>query len=644
MPAERSIYRFGPFTLDTVSFRLYRAGAAVSLSPKIVDLLHYLVARPSTLVTKEELFKALWPDVAVTDNALTQAVSELRHALGDDPASPVYIQTVARRGYRFVASVETGVPPRSTVEPAGPAGAVTGLPRSIAVTDFTNVSGDPGYAWLATGIAETVTNDLRELGTLRVMDRVQVAEALRREGGSIGVLRTERLADLAVVGSFQHAGDRLRITARVIDVATNEALADAKADGALADVFDLQDRIVAQFAAQLGLSIGATSERRVGIRETSSLEAYQRFTEGRVALESLDAARVPEAIADFERALELDPRYALPEVGLANARFFQYECSRARNQPDAGALAAAIDHVRRAIELDKAFAEAHATLAFLLVGAGRAREALVAARRAVLLEPAYWGNQFRLGHAAWGEDRLRALERALELYPEFPFVHFEMAMVHIARGAMERAEQSLREGTAVQDRQIGRRQRFPARGLHWLLGLVRLARGDAHEASAEFEREIETSGPQLYAAEFAMNAFDGLGFVRLAAGQHDEAIAAFRQALERYPEHARSRLGVAEALRAQGRKADADAESAAARGATAELRCGGRGTEALMAEAFEHAVFDRRDQAVATLERLITEADLPSAGWTIPIEPFFRRLHDSPGFERVLASLAERAR
>jgi tetratricopeptide (TPR) repeat protein len=195
-----------------------------------------------------------------------------------------------------------------------------------------------------------------------------------------------------------------------------------------------------------------------------------------------------------------------------------------------------------------------------------------------------------------------------------------MAMVHIARGAMERAEQIVvREGTVVQDRQIGRRQRYPARGLHWLLGLVRLARADAHEASAQFEREIETSSGQLYGAEFAMNAFDGLGFVRLGSGQHDEAIAAFRQALERYPEHARSRLGVAVALRAQGHKADADAESAAARRAAAELRRGGRGTEALMAEAFEHAVFDRRDQAVATLERMLAEADLPFAGWIIPI-------------------------
>ena len=100
-------YRFGPFTLDPASYRLQRQDQIVPLSPKIIDLLLYLVARPSALVSKEELFRALWPDVAVTDNALTQAVSELRQALGDDASKPTYVQTVARRGYRFIAPVDT---------------------------------------------------------------------------------------------------------------------------------------------------------------------------------------------------------------------------------------------------------------------------------------------------------------------------------------------------------------------------------------------------------------------------------------------------------------------------------------------------------------------------------------------------------
>ena len=642
MPGEAGSYRFGPFALDTGSFRVYRDGAPLALSPKIVDLLLYLVARPSQLVTKDELFRVLWPDVAVTDNALTQAVSELRQALGDDPSSPTYIQTVARRGYRFVAPVTPAsaapdlVPERAPVVAPGPL-------RSIAVTDFANVTGDLDYGWLSTGIAETVTNDLRELGTLRVIDRLQVADAVGR-AGTLAALRVERVADLAVVGSFQRAADRLRITARVVDVASGESLADAKADGLLSDVFELQDRIVAQFASQLGLSATAVTERRVGIRETSSLEAYQAFTEGRVKLESMEASLVPQAVADFERALALDPRYALAEVGLAHARFWQYESSRARNRPDQTTLAAAIDHVRRASELDRDLAEAHAELAFLLVSAGRWPEAQGAARRAVVLEPGYWGNQFRLGHATWGEERLRALGRALALYPDFPFVHFEMAMVSIARGALDRAEHVLREGAVVQDRQAGRRQRFPASGLHWLLGMTRLARGDVREAALEFEREIAAGERGIYAAEFMMNASDGLGFARLAAGRHDEAVAMFQRALDRFPGHARSLLGVAAARRRQGRTADAERAAAAARLASAELEKGGRPTEARLAEAFAHAVFDRPDEAVAALERLLAEADLPFAGWTIPVEPLLATLAGNPGFERVRSRLVERAR
>jgi len=111
-------YRFGPFVVDAGSYQLRRGSDIIPLSPKIIDLLLYLVARQSTLVGKDELFTALWPDVAVTDNALTQAVSELRQALGDDSASPTYIQTVARRGYRFIAPVEAPVPAGAPASPA----------------------------------------------------------------------------------------------------------------------------------------------------------------------------------------------------------------------------------------------------------------------------------------------------------------------------------------------------------------------------------------------------------------------------------------------------------------------------------------------------------------------------------------------
>ena len=632
-------YRFGPFTVETGAYRLVKGDAVVPVSPKVIDLLLYLVARPSVLVSKDELFKALWPDVAVTDNALTQAVSELRQSLGDDPSNPTYVQTVARRGYRFIAPVQIdgvgSVLAREAV-PARPA-----LP-SVGVLDFTNVSKDAALDWLSSGIAETVTNDLRAALHARTLDRTRIVEASGRVGTSLEALRRELQLDLAVVGSFQRAGDRLRITARAVDAATGEALADSKADGLLADVFDLQDRIVVQLSGAIGSRTGAAAHRPM--RETSSLEAYQAFTEGRVKLETLDAAQIPRAIADFERAIELDSRYAASHVGLANAHFFQYEISRARNHPDAALLARAIDYVRQAIELDRELAEAHATLAFLLVSAGRAGEALVAARRAVTLEPGYWGHHFRLAHAAWGDERLRALTRVMELYPDFPFAHFEAAMVFIARGALDRAESILREGAIVQDRQAHLRQRFPARGLHWLLGLVRLANGDVAEADAEFSREIAGGTGQLYGAEFLMNAYDGAGFARLRARDAKGAVRQFEQALAVFPDHARSFVGLGAALAADGRKTESAAALSKARAAIDALRRGGRSAEATIAEAFLHASAGRYDDSIGCLGTLLDRSAMPFTGWTIPIEPLLEPVRDRPAFQSVIATLASRAR
>jgi DNA-binding winged helix-turn-helix (wHTH) protein len=492
-------YRFGPFEIDAGAYRLMREGAAVPLSPKLVELLLHLVASAGNLVTKEALFAAVWPDVVVTDNALTQAVSDLRQALGDNAASPRFIQTVARRGYRFIAPV-------------------------------------------------------------------------------------------TVLGAAQPA---------------------------------------------------ATAPIR-SARETSSLDAAQAFTDGKLKLEALDVDLVGKAVADFTRAASLDPRYPAPHVGLANARFYEYELSRARNRPDHALLAAAVDHAKRAIELDRDFAEAHATLSFLLVSAGRAGEALASARHAVRLDPANWAHHFRHGHAAWGSERLMALGTALGLYSEFAYGHFEIAMVHIARGDLDRAEHALREGVIVQDRQAGRRERFPARGLHWLLGLVRLARGDAAEATMEFQRET-VPNTQLYAPEFAMNAYDGLGFAAIESGDLSLATESFRRALELFPGHARSHVGLAVAFRRAGDPQAAAVELDHARQSAADLGRGGRLAAARLAEAFERVAAGGPADACEALEQLLAVEGPYFIGWTIRIEPLLAPLKGHPRFERVLATVVERA-
>jgi DNA-binding winged helix-turn-helix (wHTH) protein len=505
-----AVYRFGPFTLDAAAYRLLRGDETVTLTPKAIDLLLCLVARPSTLITKEELFRQLWPDVTVTENALTQTVSDVRQALGDRASSPRYIQTVTRRGYRFIAPVET-------------------VSADIAVTEA------------------------------------------------------------AAVVSPQYVG-RLRRS-----------------------------------------------------RETTSLEAYRAFTEGRLRLEALDATTAPDAIRDFERAIELDPEYSLAYVGLANAYFWIYEASRDRLRPDTGAQLAAVSYAQRAAEIDPELAETHATLSYVLVSAGRPADALASARRAVALEPGYWGHHFRLGNASWGSGRLQALAQALALYPDFPYAHYQMAMVHIARGALDAAEGALRSGGVIQDRQAGRRERFPARGLHWLLGLTCLARGNRDAAVAEFDREIAAGGTHLYSHEYVMASWLGRGLAVLEADVA-ASLSCFDAALALAPDHPRARLARSLALERTGNAADAAKELDAARASMRTLHDAGRASELALVSAFDAAIQGDADAAITSLTRLLDEPAPAHVGWTIPLEPWLRPLAADPRFVTLLRRLADRAR
>ena len=637
-------YRFGPFTADRVGYQVLRDGRPLELTPKLLDLLFHLLDHSATLVTKEALLDALWPDANVTENALAQAMSELRDALGDEAGAPRFIKTVARRGYRFIAPVtklEGGRSGRG--RSADTATEPNAEGRTIAVMDFANVTGDADSAWLGTGIAETVTGDLRALGHFRVIDRRRVTEAARRTSGSLEDVSANLGAQLAVVGSFQRLGERIRITARVVDVVSGEALADAKVDGPFDGIFALQDQVVAQFSKELGMPDPRPGRSSAG-RETPSLDVYRAVSEGLVRLESLDVRLIAQAIADFERAAAADPRYALAYTGLASAEFAFYETTRSENAPAHDTLRQAEGHARHAVELNEGLAEAHATLALVLVSAGKTEEAHDAARRAVALEPSNWRHQFRLGHASWGEQRVRALTSTLALYPDFAFAHFQIAMVHVARGDLVEAETVLRQGAAVQDRQLRKGGRYPALGLHWLLGLVRLAQDDVDEAIRELDREgTLAEAYRLYGREYAMHALSGRGAALLHAGRGAEAAAAFERALELFPHHAPTHLGLALARRDAGSRDRADTALAGADEALATL-VRTRPVEAGIVRGQALAVRGDVDGALSSLQRVLRDAPPGFAAWTLPVEPFLRQLHGTQGFTGVLGHLADRAR
>jgi adenylate cyclase len=621
-------YRFGPFLVDRAGYRVLRGSQPLDFSPKLLDLLLFLLDHAGDLVTKEALLDAIWPDANVTENALTQAISDLRDALGDEPAAPTYIKTVARRGYRFVAPV-------SPLPEAASASEESSIPAddSLAVLDFTNVTGDEDAAWLSAGIAETVSADLAGLGRFRVVDRFRVIEAARRADSPLRDVAAALRVRLMVLGSFQRNGDRVRITARIVDVRSGEAVADAKVDGGLAEIFSLQDQVAAQFAAELGL--GAQPGAAARARETASLEAYRAVVEGWLKVETLDVRELPRAIADFERGVSIDPGYALAHTGLASAELASYESTRSDNHPALGRLARAETHARRAIELDERLAEAHGSLAMILVGRWNTAEAIRSARRAVALEPDNWRHLFRLGHATWGDERLRAGAATLALFPDFAFSYFQTAMVHVARGHLAEAERVLQHGTAVQDRQIARGERYPALGLHWLLGLVRLAQDDFREAIDEFERERTLALPhRLYGREYTMYALLGQGSAHFRAGQRDEAEAALREALTLYPRHPLALIGAA--VTTGGPLNDA-------RAAIADM-VASKPVQAGIARGALLAVQGDAAGAAVELQRVLAEAPPGFAGWQLPVLPLLREVAATPAIRAVFERLAERAR
>jgi len=635
-------YRFGPFRADRTTYRVFRGDRALDLTPKLLDLLFHLLERPAALVTKEALLEAVWPGANVTDNALAQAISELREALGDAAASPTYIRTVARRGYRFVAPVSVeGHPTAAPEAPAAPPGDTP----TLAVLDFENMTHDPDVAWLGAGIAETVTSDLASLGRFRVIDRWRVVEAARHTTGSSADVAAALGVHLLVIGSYQRSGPDLRITARMVDCAGGTALADAKVDGGLLDVFALQDGITRAFARALGAAAPA-QPARAPARETASLEAYRAYTEGWLTVESLDTERIGDAVRSFERAIERDPGYGMAFTGLANAEFVAYEMTRADRAPNARSLSAGIAHARQAVAVDDGLAEAHATLSFLLTSAGQFDPARQAAERAVALEPDNWRHHYRLGHAAWGETRARALSRALELYPQFAYATFELAMLLVARGELERADALVRQGVRSQDRPERSGDRFPAIGFHWLLGSIEAARGRPDAALAEFDREIAQLDPRrLYAREYAALTRVSRGHLRLEAGHCETAAADFDDALAHVPGYPGAQLGLMMVDPGPRARTHKPAELLAeVRRASLDLAAQRRWQEASYVDACAAAAEGDPAGAVTHLTRLL-DVDPPSfLGWTIPIEPVFGRLKADPGFARVLARLAERAK
>ena len=365
---------------------------------------------------------------------------------------------------------------------------------------------------------------------------------------------------------------------------------------------------------------------------------------GRLALDSLDLKRLTVAIAAFERAVIELPSYAPAHAGLANAYLLQFEKTRSGSVPDRELLTRAMTAARRACVLDPTMGEGWATLGYLLSAAGKTEEAQAAARRAGALEPDNWRHQYRLAYSTWGEERLRAVDRTLKLMPGFAPVRMLSAMVFIARGALDRAEHETTIGADLQRQHRDDGTPLPAIGFHWLQGLVLAARGETAAALASFDEEIPTGDTgHIYAREFAQNALVAAGFTRLGMNDVVSAASSFNQALAEAQGHPRATLGLyAVAMRGTD-PAGREAAKAATDHAVAELIRGERHAEASLVSAGSHIVRGQNDEALAVLDRMLTDTPAGPAGWIIPVDPMLEAIRQMPGYTGLLSKLAARA-
>jgi DNA-binding winged helix-turn-helix (wHTH) protein/TolB-like protein len=293
----RTTYAFGPFVLDTDERRLLRDGEAVPLTLKAYDLLQVLVENQGHLLQKEELLRRVWPDAAVEENNLTVTVSALRKAFGEGPADRQYIETVPRRGYRFVADL------RVPDQPAAPArrpsrkrtfalaalalalaaaGALGGLwtrapggapVRSMAVLPFRSLTSDSEH--LGLGMADALITRLGHTNLLvRSTGTVQKYTAPGLDPVTAG---RDLQVDSVLEGSIQTSGDRLRTTVRLLRVSDGSTLWSGTFDERLTDIFAVQDQVSQRLAEALALELTESQTRH----DTTDSEAYQLYLRGR---------------------------------------------------------------------------------------------------------------------------------------------------------------------------------------------------------------------------------------------------------------------------------------------------------------------------------------------------------------------------
>ena len=417
---EHSVRFGGVFRFDVATGRLWSGDSELRLTPKAAAVLKELVLHAGAPVSKERLFATVWSGVAVSDDALTSCVQELRRALKDDPRQPRFIETRHRRGYGFVATV-TPAPAADAASAPLPLPAIA----SIAVLPFVDMSAERDQGYLCEGIAEELMISLSQIARLRVTARA-ASFHFRRTGGDVRAIARHLGIAALLDGSVRKSGQQLRITVQLVDVASGHQHWSERFDRTMADVFAMQDEIARHVALRVGGLVTGDDGARL-VRPQTSAAAYEYYLRGRQHLVQMTQSSLARSVELFRQAIECDPHYGPAFAGLAVVHSTLYEWYGANDADLEGAEVAS----RRALEEAPDLAEAHMARGCALASSRRYAEAARAFEAAIARNPQFFDSYYYFARTAFAAGEI---ERSAELFRQASEVRLEDCQSPILMG------------------------------------------------------------------------------------------------------------------------------------------------------------------------------------------------------------------
>jgi TolB-like protein/DNA-binding winged helix-turn-helix (wHTH) protein/tetratricopeptide (TPR) repeat protein len=522
-PAPRRL-SFGVFDVDLGTGELRKHGLRIRLQRQPFEVLTLLIERAGDVVTREELQQRLWPANTFVDfdHGLNKAINKIREALGDSADTPRFVETVARRGYRFLADVKVaGVPaldlpvppqtspasvraPRHTWAIASAVlgvlvmllgvwefrAATRGTPtiRSLAVLPLESLSSDPSQDYFADGMTDELITDLAQISALRVISRTSVM-AYKHSRKPLAQVARELNVDAVVEGTVLRSGDEVRITAQLIDASTDRHLWSESYQGELRNTLALQNSVARAIADHIRVSVNPREQEVLRSATVVNPAAYESYLKGRFFWNKRTANGLSTALAYFNQAVEQDPGYARAYSGLADTYALLGDWQYSVMTPKE-ALPKAKAAAMKAVALDPSLGEAHTSLAFCLDGfdwdfAEAGKEFERAVERAPGYATAHHWYAWHLALVRRNDEALVEMRKAQSLDPLSLVINADLAELLALAGSYD---ESIRQSQKTLELD-------PNFGLaHNHLGQAYLQKHETEAAIAELQKAVALSG------------------------------------------------------------------------------------------------------------------------------------------------------